>query len=77
MTILPGDLALFLSPGQEDGKAPEPGPFSKETVEELERYQAVFESSIGPITVALLPTNGEQTMTRITLTRVRVERIPD
>jgi peptidyl-prolyl cis-trans isomerase B (cyclophilin B) len=35
--------------------APEPEPFSTETLEELARYQAVLETSMGDITIALTP----------------------
>jgi peptidyl-prolyl cis-trans isomerase B (cyclophilin B) len=60
MTKLLTVLMLFICTGQEARKAPAPEPFTKETVEELGRYRAVLETSIGPITVELLPQEAPQ-----------------
>jgi peptidyl-prolyl cis-trans isomerase B (cyclophilin B) len=40
--------------------APEPDPFSTETVEELARYRAVLDTSLGEITVALTPDSAPE-----------------
>ena len=40
---------------QENQEVIEAEPFSTETVEELARYRAVLETSVGPITIELLP----------------------
>jgi peptidyl-prolyl cis-trans isomerase B (cyclophilin B) len=55
MTFLFTALLLFISPVQKESETTEPEPFSTETVEELQHYRAVLETSIGPITVELLP----------------------
>jgi peptidyl-prolyl cis-trans isomerase B (cyclophilin B) len=55
MRIFLAVLLLFNALVQMDKQTPEPEPFSKETVEELARYRAVLETSIGPITIELLP----------------------
>jgi peptidyl-prolyl cis-trans isomerase B (cyclophilin B) len=40
---------------QEKGAVDENEPFSTETVEELARYRAILETTVGPITIELLP----------------------
>jgi peptidyl-prolyl cis-trans isomerase B (cyclophilin B) len=59
LSMLPtqADLATTLAVAQvqEKQEVREQEPFSTETVEELARYRAILETTVGPITIELLP----------------------
>ena len=43
-----------------DAPPPEPEPFANETVEALQQYRAILETSLGPITVAFFPAKAPE-----------------
>jgi peptidyl-prolyl cis-trans isomerase B (cyclophilin B) len=57
---LPLERITIASVTIRDTPPPAPEPFSTETVEELSRYRAVLETSMGPITVAFDPVKAPE-----------------
>lgn len=58
----PTDRMEILGVTIRDTPPPEPVPFASDTVEQLARYRAVLETSLGPITIGFLPERAPETV---------------